>query len=142
MSTVRHLLHSDLTGHIIGAYFEVYNELGAGFRESVYERALANQLEMLDFKVDRQPEISIQYREQPVGIFRGDLLVNELVLLELKAVEALESSHETQLLNCLRATSIEVGLPLNFGPKPQFKRLIYTNDRKGPRISRKRTDHH
>ena len=142
MSAVHHLLHSDLTGHIIGAYFEVYNELGAGFRESVYERALANELEALDFKVDRQPKISIRYREQPVGIFRGDLLVNELVLLELKAVEALESSHDTQLLNCLRATPIEVGLLLNFGPNPQFKRLIYTNDRKGPRISRKRTDQH
>ncbi len=140
MSAVHHLLHSDLTGQIIGAYFEVYNELGAGFRESVYERALANQLEMLDFKVERQPKISIRCREQPVGIFRGDLLVNGLVLLELKAVEALESSHDTQLLNCLRATSIEVGLLLNFGPKPQFKRLIYTNDRKQPRISRKHTD--
>ncbi len=74
MSTVHQLLHSELTGHIIGAYFEVYNELGAGFRESVYERALAIQLEALDFKVDRQPKISIRYREQPVGIFRGDLL--------------------------------------------------------------------
>ncbi len=133
MSTVHHLLHSDLTGPIIRAYFEVYNELGAGFREAVYERALAHQLEMLNFKVDRQPRISIRYREQPVGVYRGDLLVNELVLLELKAVKALESSHETQLLNCLRATAIEVGLLLNFGPKPQLKRLIYTNDRKQPR---------
>ncbi len=106
MSTVHQLLHSDLTGHIIGAYFEVYNELRAGFRESVYERALANELEALNFKVNRQPEISIRYREQTVGVFRGDLLVNELVLLELKAVEALESSPETQLLNCLRVTSV------------------------------------
>ena len=91
---------------------------------------------MLDFKVVRQPRISIRFRGHPVGAYRGNLLVNELVLLELKAVQALESSHETQLLNCLRATAIEVGLLLNFGPKPQLKRLIYTNDRK-PLVSRK-----
>jgi GxxExxY protein len=142
MSAVHHLLHSDLTGQIIGAYFEVYNELGAGFeswsmkghsptsRRRWISRSTGNRRSLSDTASKRSESSA------------ADLLVNKLVLLELKAVETLESSHETQLLNCLRATSVEVGLLLNFGPKPQFKRLIYTNDRKRPWISRKHTDQH
>ena len=130
MSASQRLLHSDLTGLILASYFEVYNELGSGFRELVYERALVTKLASVGFRIDRRPKIPVRYREHPIGIFRGDLLVNELILLELKAVQALESSHETQLLNYLRATAIEVGLLLNFGSRPQFKRLVYTNDRK------------
>jgi GxxExxY protein len=136
MSNTCGLLHHDLTGSIIGAFFDVYNELGAGFRELVYEGALTRHLESLGFRTQRQPTIVVRFREHPIGNFRGDILVQDLVLLELKAVETLESAHEVQLLNCLRATSIEVGILLNFGPKPQFKRLIYTNDQKRSRRSR------
>jgi len=140
MDTDKHgFKHSEITDKIIGVFFEVYNELGHGFLESVYERSLEIALKSMGFKGCRQIEIPVRFRGQPVGDFTADMMVADCILLELKAARSLDSSHQAQLLNYLRATEIEVGLLLNFGLKPEFKRLIFDNPRKAsrgkPRIS-------
>lgn len=125
--------HGETTQKIIGVFFEVYNELGHGFLESVYEKSLEVALNAMGVKVRRQIEVPVWFRSRQVGDFTADMLVEDRVLVELKAGRALDSSHEAQLLNYLRATEIEVGLLLNFGLKPQFKRLIFDNPRKSIR---------
>src|SRR5438270_7130377 len=140
MDTDKHgFKHNDITEKIIGVFYEVYNELGHGFLESVYERSLEIALNSLGLKVCRQIQIPVWFRGKPVGDFTADMLIENCVLLELKAARSLDSSHQAQLLNYLRATEIEVGLLLNFGLKPEFKRLIFDNPRKAirgnPRIS-------
>jgi len=126
----RGLKHKELTETIIGVFFEVYNELGHGFLESVYEKAFEVALASKGLDVRRQIQVSVWFRGQKVGDFVADVLVNQSVLLELKAARALDSSHEAQLLNYLRATEIEVGLLFNFGIKPEFRRLAFDNSRK------------
>lgn len=122
--------HEQLTGKIIEVFFEVYNELGHGFLESVYENAM--RLALTEAKVFIPPKQSIQvfFRGVNVGTFEPDITVDNTVILEIKAARAIDSAHEAQLLNYLRATEIEVGLLLTFGPKPEFKRLVFDNDRK------------
>jgi GxxExxY protein len=122
--------HGEITQKIIAVFYEVYNELGHGFLESIYEKSLEVALTSMGLKVCRQIEIPVSFRGQRVGVFTADMLVEDCVLLELKAARVLDSSHEAQLLNYLRATEIEVGLLLNFGLKPDFKRLIFDNPRK------------
>ena len=119
-----------LTQKIIGVFYEVYNELGPGFLESVYQKSLALALESSGLMVCSRIDIPVWFRGHQVGQFEGDLLVEKCVLLELKAARTLGSAHQAQLLNYLRATEIEVGLLLNFGPKPEFKRVAYDNSRK------------
>ena len=119
-----------LTQQIIGVFFDVYNELGYGFLESVYQRSLALALESAGLAVQGRVDIPVWFRGNRVGRFEGDLLVERSVLLELKATRALDPSHQAQLLNYLRATEIEVGLLLNFGPKPEFRRLAFDNRKK------------
>jgi|SRR6185369_3596402 len=119
-----------LTQQIIGVFFDVYNELGTGFLESVYHKSLALALESAGLKVHSRVDIPVWFRGHQVGHFEGDLLVEKCVLLELKAARALDSAHQAQLLNYLRATGIEVGLLLNFGPKPEFRRLAFDNRKK------------
>ena len=126
----RGLKHKELTETIIGVFYEVYNELGHGFLESVYERAFEVALTSKGFNVLRQIEIPVWFRGQKVGDFTADVLVDKRVLLELKAARTLDSSHEAQLLNYLRATEIEVGILFNFGIKPEFRRLAFDNSRK------------
>jgi GxxExxY protein len=127
------LKHFALTQQIIGVYYEVYNELGTGFLESVYQKSLALALESAGLMVCSRIDIPVWFRGHRVGQFEGDLLVEQCVLLELKAARALGSAHQAQLLNYLRATEIEVGLLLNFGPKPEFRRVAYDNNRKSIR---------
>ena len=126
----RGLKHKELTETIIGVFLEVYNELGHGFLESVYERAFQVALTAKGLDVKCQIEVPVWFRGQKVGDFTADVLVERAVLLELKAARALDSAHEAQLLNYLRATEIEVGLLFNFGIKPEFKRLAFDNSRK------------
>lgn len=134
MSTDQHgFKHGEITQKIIGAFFEVYNELGHGFLESVYEKSLQVALNSMGLEALRQIEIPVWFRGQQVGDFSADMLVEKCVLIELKAGRALDSAHSAQLLNYLRATEIEVGLLLNFGLKPDFKRLIFDNPRKAIR---------
>jgi GxxExxY protein len=126
----RGLKYEELTGAILKAFYEVFNELGQRFLESVYENALAIALGSEGLHVARQVPVPVWFRGKQVGDFRADLLVDSRVLLELKAGRAIEPVHEAQLMNYLRATDVEVGLLLNFGPKPQFKRLAYDSARK------------
>ncbi|MGE3801812.1 MAG: GxxExxY protein [Candidatus Kapaibacterium sp.] len=124
------MLHQNLTSYVIGCFYTVYNALGYGFLESVYERALKIELERNGTLVERQSKIEVFYGHDLVGEFYADLLVNNSVIIELKATERLHPQHEAQLLNYLKATSVEVGLLLNFGEHPQIIRRIYSNDRK------------
>ena len=119
--------HKELTYKIIGVFYDVYNELGHGFLESVYQRSLGLALEGGGLKVSNYVKIPVWFRGNCVGQFEGDMLVEDKILLELKAARCLDRSHHAQLLNYLRATDIEVGVLLNFGLKPEFKRLILDN---------------
>jgi GxxExxY protein len=126
----RRYKHSELTERIIGIFYDVYNELGFGFLESVYEAAMAVALTEQGIPHQQQVSIPVFFRGQKIGTYDADLLVGGVVLLELKACKALEPAHEAQLLHYLRSTSIEVGLLLNFGPRPQVRRLAFENERK------------
>jgi GxxExxY protein len=127
--------HQEITEKIIKAFYAVYNELGYGFLESVYEQAMPIALRQEGLPVTQQAQVTVYFRGQLVGDFRADLLVNDAVIVELKAARTIEGAHEAQLMNYLRATKIEVGLLMNFGPKPEFKRFIFDNERKGQRAT-------
>ncbi len=134
MNTDRHgFKHGEITEKIIGVFYQVYNELGHGFLESVYQKSLQIALNSIGLKAVTQIEIPVWFRGQQVGDFSADLLVDNCVLIELKAGSTLHPAHTAQLLNYLRATDIEVGLLLNFGLKPEFKRLLFDNPRKSIR---------
>lgn len=124
------MLHENITKKIIEAYYKVYNTLGYGFLEKVYENALKIELKRLNLKVDQQKNIKVFYESFEVGDYFADLLIDDLVIVELKAAESLCEEHEMQLINYLKATNLEVGLLLNFGKKPEFKRKVFSNDRK------------
>ena len=127
------LKHGRITDQIIRVFYEVYNELGYGFLESVYHKSLVIALNSAGLCVYSPVAVPVWFRGARVGSFEADVLVENCVLLELKAARALDSSHRAQLLNYLRATEIEVGLLLNFGEKPEFKRLIFDNRKKKSR---------
>ena len=122
---------SDITDLILNAFYKVHRKLGYGFNEKFYENSLAIELRQIGLQVAQQQEIEVFYDGQPVGTYFADLIVNDVVLLELKATKKLADEHEAQLLNYLKATRIEVGRLLNFGPTADMKRRAYDNDRKG-----------
>lgn len=122
--------HQELTERVIAAFYHVYNALGWGFLERVYHNALKHELEKRGLTVTSQARFEVIYDGIPVGEFFADLLVKGCVILELKAAEAIAPEHEAQLLNYLRASHIDVGLVLNFGPKPQVRRKIYDTARR------------
>lgn len=124
------LLHEDLTDSIIKTFFDVYNELGYGFLEKVYQNSLFIELKNRGFKVEAQKQIKVYYKNVAVGQYYADLVVNDLIILELKAAEGIIKEFEFQLINYLKATEIEVGLLLNFGMKPEFRRKVFKNSRK------------
>ncbi len=127
----RRYKHAELTEQIIGIFYEVYNELGSGFLEKVYEEAMALVLRAKGIEVQCQTPVPVWFRGSKIGSYEADLVVAGVVLVELKACKVLDSSHEAQLLNYLRSTKIEVGLLLNFGPRPQVRRFAFENERKG-----------
>ncbi len=131
----RRFLHVELTRTVIGVFYEVYNELGFGYAESVYESAMEIALTEKRLVVVRQAPIQVIFRGRVVGEFRSDMLVNNLLLLEFKAARALDASHEAQTINYLKATAIEVALLMNFGSKPEVRRLAFDNARKDLRPS-------
>ena len=122
--------HGLITDKILGVFYDVYNELGYGFLESVYHQSLVLALKSVGLNVCSKVPIPVWFRGTRVGRFEADILVEGCVLLELKAARMLDSSHRAQLMNYLRATEIEVGLLLNFGEKPEFKRVIFDNLKK------------
>lgn len=118
------LLHEELTKEIIGAFFTVYNELGYGFVESVYKRALVVELQARGIKCEREVLFTVYYRGVDVGYYRADLLVEGKVIVEVKIADKLAPVHEVQVVNYLRAADVSVGLLLNYGPHPVFRRLV------------------
>ena len=134
--------HADLTKKIIGAFFRVYNVLGYGFLEKIYENALALELRKLGLRVEQQKRITVYYDGQEMGEYFADIVVNGIIIVELKAARQLSKEHTAQLLNYLKATTIEVGLLLNFGPKAEFERKVYDNDRKGSLTWTEKQDTH
>lgn len=124
------LLHKNITDIILKSYYKVFNNLGYGFLEKVYENALFYELKKQGLVCEKQKPIKMYYDEIQVGEYYADIIVNECIIIELKAAESLAEEHEFQLINYLKATDIEVGLVLNFGKNPQFKRKIFTNNKK------------
>ncbi|MFW5830901.1 MAG: GxxExxY protein [Prolixibacteraceae bacterium] len=124
------LLHQELSKRIIHCFYNVYNALGFGFLEKVYENAMMIELYKNGLFAEKQLPVKVYYEEQIVGDYFADIIVQNSIILELKAAECLVEEHEFQLINYLKATDIEIGLLLNFGKKPEFKRKIFTNDRK------------
>ncbi|HEX6941422.1 MAG TPA: GxxExxY protein [Gemmatimonadaceae bacterium] len=120
------LLHGDITGEIIAAFYAVYNELGYGFVESVYIRALAIELFQRRMNVAREVPVTVYYKGVTVGTYRADLVVADTVVVEVKAGEHAAEHDRPQLINYLRSSGKEVGLLLHFGPKAVLKRVIHT----------------
>ena len=120
----------DLTSEIIRCFYIVYNKLGYGFLEKVYEKALKYELEKTGFQVECQKPINVYYETELVGDYYADLLVENKVIIELKTSVAICEEHENQLINYLKATEVEVGLLLNFGKKPEIKRKLFSNSNK------------
>lgn len=120
-------IHAELTSEIIDGFYTVYNKLGFGFLEKIYERALKIELENKGLNVKIQKPIKVYYNEIIIGDYYADLIVNNIVIVELKAVKTLAEAHGLQLINYLKATNLEVGLLLNFGKKAQIQRKIFTN---------------
>jgi GxxExxY protein len=123
--------YKELSEKIIKAFYNVYNTLGYGFLEKVYRNAMFIELQQMGLKVIPESKITVYYQSQIVGEYFADLVVEETIVVELKAVSALNEDHKAQLLNYLKTTSYEVGLLFNFGHKAEFTRKAYDNDRKG-----------
>jgi GxxExxY protein len=123
------MLHAELTDKIISSFFKVYNTLGYGYLEKVYENALVIELKRAGFNVLQQQNIKVYYENQVVGNYFADIIADQIIL-EIKSAEGLREENKAQLINYLKATDKEVGLLLNFGRTPEFKRVIFTNDRK------------
>jgi GxxExxY protein len=119
--------HSEITEQIINSFYKVYNELGFGFLEKVYQNALFIELRNSGLFCEVQKQIKVYYEGTEVGLYYADIIVNNVVILELKAAEVLVEEHEFQLINYLKATDIEIGLLLNFGKRPEIRRKIFTN---------------
>lgn len=123
-------LYSNLTEKIIKAFYNVYNYLGYGFLEKVYENALMIELRKMGLNCENQKSIKVYYHNYEVGVYFADIVVEEKVIVELKSAESLVKDNELQLVNYLKATDIEVGLLINFGKKPEFKRRVLTAEYK------------
>lgn len=124
------LIHKELTDVILRTFYDVYNDLGHGFLERIYQNAMFLALEEAGLTVDTQRRIKVYFRHKEVGDYFADIIVNEQVILELKASTRLLNEHELQLTNYLKATDIEVGLLLNFGKEPEFIRKMWVNEKK------------
>ncbi len=124
------LLHEELSDQILSAFYEVYNQLGYGFLEKVYQNALFLELKEKGLSVVPQRRCAVYYKNREVGEYFSDIIVNEVIILELKACDFIARDHELQLQNYLKASKIELGFILNFGPKPKFVRMVLSNTKK------------
>lgn len=123
-------LYKELTAAVLKVFYEVYNELGYGFLERIYQNALYYELKKQNFAVEAQKRIKVYYKEIEVGDYFADIVVNNCLILELKSVENISKERHAQLINYLKSTDCEVGLLLNFGKKPEFIRKVFENYRK------------
>jgi len=121
------LKYKELTEEIIAAFYEVYNDLGFGFLEKIYQNSMYFELLDRGMKVEAQKPINVYRKNRRVGEYFADLVVNDLIIIELKAAELLTTKHEAQLVNYLKATDVEVGLLFNFGVEPEFERKFWEN---------------
>jgi GxxExxY protein len=121
------LLHTEITEKIIKSYYKVYNTLGYGFLEKVYEKAMVIELSKNGLEVKNQHPITVFYRNEIIGEYFADIIVNDLVIIELKAAMEISEEHECQLINYLKATNIELGLLMNFGKEAEYKRKVFMN---------------
>lgn len=128
--------HEEITNKIIQAFFKVYNTLGYGFLEKVYRNALYFELIEMGLNASMEKKIFVYYRTRVVGDYCADIIVENIIICELKTSENLCEADESQLINYLKATDIEIGLLLNFGKKPEVKRKIYDNEKKVWRTTR------
>lgn len=124
------MVDKELTGEVIKVYYKVYNSLGYGFLESVYKNAMMIELAAAGLVAEAEKQIAVNYAGRIVGNYAADIVVNDRLIVELKAREALSEAHEAQLVNYLRATHIEIGLLFNFGKVPEFKRKYFSNQNK------------
>lgn len=124
------LLFPEVGRRVLTAFYQVYNTLGFGFLEKVYENALASKLRKNGHYVQQQVPVRVYFEGEVIGNYFADIVVDKCVIIEVKAADALHEAHEAQLINYLRATSIELGFLINFGEKPEFRRKVFTNDRK------------
>jgi len=122
------MLHKNITDQIIKAFYNVYNKLGYGFLERVYENAMLIELNKIGLTCEKQKAIAVYYNEEVVGNYFADIIVNNCVIVELKACESIHEEHELQIINYLKATEMEVALLINFGKTPQVKRKMYSNE--------------
>jgi GxxExxY protein len=127
-ATADGLKYADVTDAIIHCFYDVYNELGDGFLESVYREAMIVALREADHCVQKEQTVEVIFRGVRIGLFRTDLVVDNKVIVELKSTRCVEPVHEAQLLNYLKARTFEVGLLLNFGPRPHFRRMLLDNN--------------
>ena len=127
------LLHKKITDKIIKTFYEVYNSLGYGFLEKVYENAFCIELRKAGLNCSQQTKIDVFYKGEKVGNYFADIIVENKIIIELKA-SSLVKEHEFQLLNYLKATEIEVGLLISFGKEAKFVRKIFTNERKSEHL--------
>jgi GxxExxY protein len=130
------LMHGKVTAGIIGAFYDSYNELGFGYAESLYVKALTIELETGRLTFGREVALNVRHKGTIIGEFRADLIVDERVIVECKSVDRLIPAHDSHVINYLKSTGINVGLILNFGPKPSFRRLLFTSSSKGDSIIR------
>ncbi len=121
------LIHEELSDKILGAFYEVYHHLGFGFLEKVYQNAMFLELNARGLEVVAQQRCAVFYKNREVGEFFSDIIVNQTIILELKACDTIAKEHISQLQNYLKASDIELGFILNFGPKPQFFRKVFSN---------------
>ena len=122
--------HKTLTAAVISIFYKVYNKLGYGFLEKVYENAMMYEFKKAEIPAVSQSPIKVLYEEEVIGEYFADILVDGKVIVEIKAAKSLSPDHKAQLLNYLKATDKEVGLLLNFGPKPEVSRKVFDNSKK------------
>jgi GxxExxY protein len=127
------LLHRDITERIINVFYAVYDELGSGFLEKICQTAMVMALREAGLRVNERVSFEVLFRGQLLGIFVADIVVEGLVLIEIKSKSAMTPRDEAQTMNYLRASTLEVALLMNFGPKAEFRRRVFTNDRKAQR---------
>lgn len=130
MSNHTTYLHADITGKIIEAGYYVHQYFGFGHVESIYENSMLIKLRKMGFQVEKQVPIKVYFEGELVGNFKADLVINDTIIVELKAISELHSKHEVQLVNYLKSTTIEVGLLMNFGEELKIKRRVLSNEKK------------